>query len=57
MYDWFEQNGYGDEIVEPVQMRYLCEQDAIVLRPFQMYYFEIDENCDKCKELAKIYGY
>lgn len=56
MYDWFEQNGYGDEIIEPVDVRWLCEQDAIVLKPGQLYYFEVKKGCGKCEALAAVYG-
>lgn len=56
-YDWFDMNGYADEIVGPSDVRFVCEQDAIVLRPFQNYYFVVDWNCAKCVEIAKTYGY
>ena len=56
IFDWFERNGYMDEIIEPVHVRYVCEQDNIILRPFQNYYFEVDWNCQNCVEIAKVYG-
>ncbi len=57
MYDWFERNGFMDEIIEPTDVRYVCEQDTVVLRPFQNYYFQVDWNCVKCVAIAKTYGY
>jgi hypothetical protein len=50
-YDWLETNGYPDEIIEPVQEMWLCEYNAVYLRPNQMYYFKVHPTCDKCKEL------
>lgn len=51
MYDWMEREGYADEVIEPVLMMWLCESQAIYLKPGQIYKFEVDPNCTKCKEL------
>lgn len=56
MYDWFERNGYGDEIIEPTDVRFVCEQNSVIFRPFQNYYFEVDWTCDKCVKIANEYG-
>jgi len=56
-FDWFEQNGFMEEIIEPVVVRWLCEQDKIVLRYDTIYKFEVKPECGECVELAKIYGY
>lgn len=55
IFDWFEINGYADEIEEPVDVRYLCEQNTIILRPNRTYHFKVDETCRKCTDLASVY--
>lgn len=32
----------------------LCETEHLVLRPHQLYYFVVDEDCARCKELAAL---
>jgi hypothetical protein len=54
-YDWLEREGYSDEIIEPVDVRFLCESQSIYLKPNHIYKFKVDFNCDKCKEL-NVYG-
>lgn len=39
-----------------VMIRHLCEQDGIVLRPWQLYAFIPDGNCDKCARILKVFG-
>jgi hypothetical protein len=33
----------------------LCEQDAVILKPDQLYRFEVVEGCEKCARLAGAY--
>lgn len=56
MYDWLEREGYEDEVVEPVVVMFLCEPNQVYLRPNINYRFVVGENCNKCKELANVYG-
>lgn len=57
MYDWFEQNGFMEEVIEPIMVMWLCEQDKVVLRYDTVYKFEVKPDCAECVKLAKIYGY
>lgn len=56
-FDWFERNGYMEEIIEPVIVLWVCEQDKLVLRFDTTYQFRVKPDCEQCVELAKIYGY
>ena len=31
---------------------YLCEQDFVTLKRDILYYFEVDDNCEKCQRLC-----
>lgn len=55
MYDWFEQNGYADEIIEPVWTMFICEVGKVYLRPNTNYRFEVSPTCSKCVDLASVY--
>ena len=35
----------------------LCESKQVLLKPNQLYTFEVDENCTHCKELEKLSDY
>lgn len=34
---------------------FLCESAHLLLRPNQLYYFTVDENCEECRKLADNY--
>lgn len=55
MFDWFEQNGYMEETIEPVYVLWLCEQNELMLRPDQCYQFKVKEDCEKCVAAAAPY--
>lgn len=55
MYDWFDTNGYVDEIEEPVCELYLCEPEKLFLRPNTIYRFSVDPDCPRCVALGKHY--
>lgn len=55
MYDWYEQNGYADEIEEPVDVRFICEPQKLYLRPGNIYKFVVDPNCEDCVRLGSVY--
>ena len=44
----------GDD-VDNVTILALCEQEAIFLKPNQLYKFEVVEGCEKCKRIQKLY--
>jgi hypothetical protein len=54
-FDWFERNGYMDEVEEPVYKMWLCEYTKVMLRPDTIYKFEVKEDCDECVRLAAPY--
>jgi len=35
---------------------FLCEQNFLILRPNQLYYFTVDPNCDACNKIANNYN-
>ena len=43
-----------NEINYEVVVLYLCESEQIILKPNQLYKFEVKEDCERCKELAKL---
>lgn len=55
MYDWFEQNGYVDEVIEPVVRMWICEYPMVMLRPDVLYKFDVKEDCEKCVAAAAPY--
>lgn len=38
-----------DDVLE----MFLCETERVILKPNQLYRFNVDPNCDRCKYLAK----
>lgn len=40
-----------------MDIRWLCEQEMIILRPFTTYRFIPKDGCQRCAQLAAIYGY
>ena len=44
----------GDD-VDNVTILALCEQEAIFLKPNQLYKFEVVEGCEKCERIQKLY--
>lgn len=43
-----------NEINYDVVVLYLCESEQVILKPNQLYKFEVKEDCERCKELAKL---
>ena len=38
-----------------VMIRHLCEQDGIVLRPWQLYAFVPSDSCEKCARILDVF--
>lgn len=38
-------------------LKFLCEQDKVILRPGVWYRFVVSDSCPDCVALAKAYGY
>jgi hypothetical protein len=50
-FDWYDINGYADEVEEPVWDMFLCETKKVYLRPGIIYRFRVDKNCPDCVDL------
>lgn len=40
---------------EAITVLFLCEQEHLILKPNQLYRFEVSPGCKRCQELAALY--